>query len=483
MNAPTEQEQLYAFQDQVLALVQARKSSFYLSGRAAACRGYLNHRLTYEMLFACNDAHEFGQWSEQLAADLLNHAGWRAEIHAREPLRLVLSLTQERQMLLVSFLNDGAPHLGSVREHPQLGRLDSPENICTQAILSLISCPEPGDLADLVGLCVRFNLPLNNLLTQPQSRAAGVFPPELARVLYAAGKPEWERVRWILRPPQEVYLNELTRLAERLLKLDTQTLKQVTVRKVLEGPRQLVIKPPPANLPVSGPHLAANDPAVQPGAGIAPAGNPPSQADLPGPAAPAPEGPTYPPLRSPFLPPLPEDAERTPDRRASSPSKSSSSSRTSKPWSPTVVTNPIRQPRIPSTPEPDEQPVDEANPRKVTPRVSPGEKRSEPRRRVSYYVPVFDLAEGQAIGYLSDISRSGMCLDCKSLLERGRRYQLRIDLMADLGPRTAITFSAEVRWSRVDPTDPNAYNAGLEVISIGTEDARSFLQILEKYST
>jgi hypothetical protein len=62
-------------------------------------------------------------------------------------------------------------------------------------------------------------LSLPDAITNAQSKAAGVFPADLARVLCSAKPGDWEAVRWISAPPADVFLSQLNELGENLLLL------------------------------------------------------------------------------------------------------------------------------------------------------------------------------------------------------------------------------------------------------------------------
>lgn len=509
-------QRFLAFQASLIGIVRNLPTGLYLGGRSAACRGYLNHRLTFDLQFTCCNQPEFGLWAEQVIDELARQTNLEVSPRLKEPRKVVMTVQQEAMALELTMLNDGPLHIGNLRKHPALGKLDSPENIAAQAVVAILNNPEPGDLADLLGLCIRFNLDIETLLQSPNSRAAGVFPPDLARALYIAGKRDWELVRWIQTPPQEIYLGQLRKLAVRLLALDEAQLRPPEpVQKISTLPldieqsqdaqeaidvktfhesqrrepavsvetnvfdepqlaqqgyrRQDATEPEPEPEPV-----AVEPPVIKRGTGILnyyralKAAGKDGFADIVNTPSSPDENDLSQPLSGGYH--TPEDPARLPKLQRVP----------SKPWSPTLVTGEVKpRTQIPAVPggglDSKKDPV-------ILQDLVPSDKRKEPRRRISYYVPVINTLNEQPVGYLADISRKGMCLDSKEALVRGAKLSLRIDLPPELGPKSHIIFAAEVRWTRVDPTDANAYSSGLEVIQINNEDARSFLKIIEKYS-
>ena len=60
-------------------------------------------------------------------------------------------------------------------------------------------------------------LSLQDAITHEESKAAGVFPADLARLLCSATVEDWQVIRWIKAPPSEKFLGELNELGKQLL--------------------------------------------------------------------------------------------------------------------------------------------------------------------------------------------------------------------------------------------------------------------------
>jgi hypothetical protein len=87
-----------------------------------------------------------------------------------------------RSALKIELVNDVPAHAGTIRRHPVLGKLDSPENILANKLTALVDRAEPKDLADVWGFCARMRLSIRTALTDAQGKAAGLFPAdELSR--------------------------------------------------------------------------------------------------------------------------------------------------------------------------------------------------------------------------------------------------------------------------------------------------------------
>ena len=218
-NSPFYFNVLYPFQDRVIKVLQPAATGFYLTGGTAASRGYLQHRFSDDLDFFANDEAHFGLWVERLIQTLVQPKDWQCEVLLKEERFARLNLTGGDVSLKIEWVNDVPAHVGEIQDHPVLGRLDSAENILANKVTALLDREEPKDLADIWGFCCQKGLSLQAAITNAQSKAAGVFPADLARVLCSAGHPDWEAVRWIKAPPPDVFLSQLNDLGEKLLLL------------------------------------------------------------------------------------------------------------------------------------------------------------------------------------------------------------------------------------------------------------------------
>ncbi len=221
MNSPTFYfEKLYPLQDQVLRIIRHVDTDFYLSGGTAASRGYLQHRFSDDLDFFVNDDDRFGLWVERLiwALSQTGHP-WQCQTLMKEDRFARLNLVTDSSQLKIEMINDVPARVGQVRDDPVLGRLDTAENILANKVNALLDREEPKDLADIWGFCSQMNLSLQDAITHAGSKAAGIFPADLARLLCSASVEDWQVIRWIKAPFVEEFLEKLNDLGEQLLLL------------------------------------------------------------------------------------------------------------------------------------------------------------------------------------------------------------------------------------------------------------------------
>ncbi len=215
---------LYPFQDQALRLITDLGTEFYLTGGTALSRGYLNHRFSDDLDFFVNRASaraadpQFARWCDIIASALGQSSLWQTQVTLRQDYFMRIILTSADDVALkIEFVNDVPSHIGDVRLHPVLGRLDSPENMFVNKLTALRDREEPRDLADVWALEKRFGFSIEEAISDAKTKAAGAYHAALSRRLCTATRADWEAVRWIEAPDPDQYLADLVRLGEKLI--------------------------------------------------------------------------------------------------------------------------------------------------------------------------------------------------------------------------------------------------------------------------
>lgn len=212
-------ERLYLFQDEVLGVLSSFETGFYLTGGTGASRGYLGHRFSEDLDLFVNDDPSFGLWASRFADRLSTAQKWQTKVLLQEPRFMRLEVAAGELALKIELVNDVPSHVGEITVHPRLGRLDSAENILANKLSALADRDEPKDVADVWGFCCRLGLPLARALEDARSKAAGLFPADIARRLLSTTEADWRLIRWIEAPPPAAFVSDLRRLGEELLLL------------------------------------------------------------------------------------------------------------------------------------------------------------------------------------------------------------------------------------------------------------------------
>ena len=212
-------ERLYPMQDRILARLAPIETGFYLTGGTAASRAYLHHRFSDDLDFFVNDDERFGLWAQRVVQTLARSDDWRVSVVHQEARFVRLSVMEAGILLKIEMVNDVPAHVGELKRDPVLGLLDSAENILANKLTAVVDRKEPRDLADIWGFCCRLGLSCEAALEGAQSKAAGLFPVDVARVLLSVTKNDWQLVRWRDAPESNRFITDLKALGERLLLL------------------------------------------------------------------------------------------------------------------------------------------------------------------------------------------------------------------------------------------------------------------------
>ena len=206
---------LYPFQDQVLSVISNVETDFYLTGGTAASRGYLHHRYSDDLDFFVNDDEHFGLWVSRVIQAL--NAKRETIVLVQEERFARLQIVENDVALKIEMVNDVPAHTGDILEHPTLGKLDSAENILANKVSALFGRNEPKDLVDIWGFCYITNLSLKDAITDAQSKAAGIFPADLARILCSVQENDLTSIRWSKELAIEKIISQLNELGEDLI--------------------------------------------------------------------------------------------------------------------------------------------------------------------------------------------------------------------------------------------------------------------------
>lgn len=216
----TRWEKLYKLQDRILALLQGVEQGFHLSGGTALSRGYYNHRYSEDLDFFVNDREEFELWRDRCLAAIQqwcsSQSGCSLQVVLREE-RFGRALLTEQVDLKLEFINDVPSRVGEPIRHPVLGLLDTRENILANKITALVDRGEPKDIADIYWLCCRDGLSIEAALAAAEGKAAGIFPPLVAKRLEEASRQGVPNVYWIRRPTDREFAEGIHELAASLL--------------------------------------------------------------------------------------------------------------------------------------------------------------------------------------------------------------------------------------------------------------------------
>jgi len=202
-------------QDKVLVALEDAKTRFYLTGGTALSRCYFNHRYSDDLDFFTNDDPRFDQYMVSVYS-AMNRAGIKLEIVINEPRfkRIIAD-----QILKIEFVNDVPFYLGEpqpVSGFP-FSAIDNTQNILANKITALRDRSEIKDLVDIREIALQTHPDWKLIFTAANSKAAGIFPPEIAEKMERFSPAGLDRINWINKPAYNRFVRDIQSIIRSIL--------------------------------------------------------------------------------------------------------------------------------------------------------------------------------------------------------------------------------------------------------------------------
>ncbi len=108
------------------------------------------------------------------------------------------------------------------------------------------------------------------------------------------------------------------------------------------------------------------------------------------------------------------------------------------------------------------------------------EKRGLKRWHLIFYLRVFDQDTGKLLGYIVDISTSGMMLISDQPLPVHKEYRLYVDVPQEEGQRERVFLKALSLWSSKD-INPDFFDTGFRLLDLTMEQLYKVQLIIDDF--
>jgi len=109
------------------------------------------------------------------------------------------------------------------------------------------------------------------------------------------------------------------------------------------------------------------------------------------------------------------------------------------------------------------------------------DKRKLKRRAMLYNLEIHDAETGEPAGWLIDINAEGIKVSGERPFTKNQHLELVIKIPEEIMGKTAIPFSARVRWCMPD-ANQQFMAAGLQLEKIATDDYETLIGFMAKYA-
>lgn len=97
-----------------------------------------------------------------------------------------------------------------------------------------------------------------------------------------------------------------------------------------------------------------------------------------------------------------------------------------------------------------------------------------------YYGRVYDERAQELLGYLVDVTASGLMLLSEEPFPVGTTQRIKVEVTSDIGDRPFLNMTVKSIWCEPD-VDPKHFNTGFEIVKLKPEDDQIIQAIIEAY--
>ena len=172
---------LYAFQDEIMNIVQRQEVDFYLTGGTALSRCYLNHRYSDDLDFFTNKVTDFKKQAQRVVT-AIRQDNIKIEIGTASESFFRITVLKNQMHLIIDFVNDLEFHYGGFEAADFFPKIDSWRNILSNK-LSAISRLEPKDVVDTIFIAKNFSFEWPEIIEEAKTKDLWVNPLDVSRII------------------------------------------------------------------------------------------------------------------------------------------------------------------------------------------------------------------------------------------------------------------------------------------------------------
>lgn len=205
---------LYPLQNKVLKLIANLQTPFYLTGGTALSRCYFNHRYSDDLDFFVNKDPNFIKYSEIIISGFSKEFEVETIIKSESYISLKVN-----KILKIDLVNGVQFRYGELQNKEIFSKVDNIENILSNKLSALISRDEAKDVVDIWVIAKNIKINWKNIFLSANSKAVGIFPPDIAKRLVEFPTQLLDRIKWIdgKEPDIKTFQNDLSLICDSLL--------------------------------------------------------------------------------------------------------------------------------------------------------------------------------------------------------------------------------------------------------------------------
>lgn len=163
-------QKLYSFQDEILDLVFAEETEFYLTGGTCLNRFYFEKRYSDDLDFFTNFSNTFA-YSTKAIVDKITQSNFASKkiVDSKDFIRINVFDKENDIQLQIDFVNDRVERFGDFTHHKGY-ILDNPLNILSNKISAVIGRDNPKDIFDIYLISQNFTFNWSEILDNAKEK-------------------------------------------------------------------------------------------------------------------------------------------------------------------------------------------------------------------------------------------------------------------------------------------------------------------------
>ncbi|MCX8092833.1 MAG: nucleotidyl transferase AbiEii/AbiGii toxin family protein [Candidatus Goldbacteria bacterium] len=208
---------IYPLQDKIFNIIDKLNTPFYLTGGTALSRFYFNHRYSDYLDFFVNDSPEFIDLYKKIFTNLIIERVKYEIVRIDENSAIIIV----ENILKVEFVNDVPFYFGDVmiKKDAIFSRIDNLFNILSNKICAFYDRNEPKDIVDIWIISKNIKINWKEIFKAANSKAAGIFPPNIAEKLENFDLDLLDKIKWIMKVEKEDFKIDINKIVDSILKL------------------------------------------------------------------------------------------------------------------------------------------------------------------------------------------------------------------------------------------------------------------------
>jgi predicted nucleotidyltransferase component of viral defense system len=190
---------LYKLQDRFLEFWKKYNLPFYLTGGTALGRFYLNHRYSEDLDFFINQDDYYPDYIKNIEKEIKTSFNVDSKMTLKYDSFSRFYINENDLMLKVEFVND-VKYRSGIANDIYFGKIDTPLNILSNKISTIVNRDEPKDMYDIIYLALNYKFNWANVFFETKEKNS-INEIEVEQRINSFPTALFNNIKWFLKNP------------------------------------------------------------------------------------------------------------------------------------------------------------------------------------------------------------------------------------------------------------------------------------------